>query len=304
MINVNTLSTNLPIFDATKSVLDTMICKNCKYFNGYSCELNHQTSTDNTGLHLKAVKFDDSCIDWEKGEPKPTTEYSVADIPEYLRTEIKIPHHGKLTSDFCKEVGKEMKDHKVIFYRPDGRDVVEINKIHDMKGKLESIGFIEVSPNRMITLIERYVTPVSTVQKKDGTFVTKRKSINTNLAAVLLEAAQFHEDIPKIKRIFTVPIPILYEHKLTFPRPGYDERFNSWMPYNAPNIERIDMPLAEAKGIIYSLFREFCFKNKQDYTHAVAALLTPFLRGLFKSFSCRSPVFFYLANRERGKSVV
>ena len=59
------------------------------------------------------------------------------------------------------------------------------------------------------------------------------------------------------------------------------------------------MDLKEAKKIIEKVFREFCFRSKQDKTNAIAGLLTPFLRGLFVDFNTRTPVFFYLGNRER-----
>jgi hypothetical protein len=218
---------------------------------------------------------------------------------EEPKPEIDVPKHGRLISEFVEDITKVLSKQSVLFYREDSREVIEISLIKDEEGKEKSIGFIPVKPNRMITLIEEHMVPMVTIKTTEG-FVKKRKSINTNLAAVLLESEQLQRGLPNIKRIFTIPLPIIYRGELTFPKKGYDERFCSWLPYDAPEISNTKMSLEDAKIIIYNLFNEFCFKDKQDYTNAVAAFITPFLRGIFKSFTCRTPVFFYLANRERA----
>jgi hypothetical protein len=60
------------------------------------------------------------------------------------------------------------------------------------------------------------------------------------------------------------------------------------------------MKLEEAKEMLYSLYSEFCFKDEQDKTNAIAGLITPFTRGLYNSFSTRTPLICYMANRERA----
>jgi hypothetical protein len=100
--------------------------------------------------------------------------------------------------------------------------------------------------------------------------------------------------------MFDIQIPILYKGKLTFPKRGYDKRFGSWLPYNAPHIKENMFTLGEAKAIIDKIFEEFCFNGEKDRTHAIAAFITPFLRGLFPEFCTRTPVFIYMANRERA----
>ncbi len=59
------------------------------------------------------------------------------------------------------------------------------------------------------------------------------------------------------------------------------------------------MNVEEAKKIINKLFLEFPFLSKQDKSNAIAGLLTPFLRGLYNGFNTRTPISFYLGNRER-----
>jgi hypothetical protein len=58
------------------------------------------------------------------------------------------------------------------------------------------------------------------------------------------------------------------------------------------------MTLSEAKEVLNALLSEFCFQTEQDRTNAIAALLTPYLRGLLPKFNTRTPIFFYIANRE------
>ena len=121
-----------------------------------------------------------------------------------------------------------------------------------------------------------------------------------NAAAITLEArTQFKEKLPVIERIFNVPAPYLIEGDLVFPRKGYDRTLNSWMPSDAPDV-RLNMSLAEAKELIFKIFKEFCFTTGQDKTNAIAALLTPYCRGLYTNNTERTPLFFYKANRERA----
>jgi hypothetical protein len=92
---------------------------------------------------------------------------------------------------------------------------------------------------------------------------------------------------------------MLVEGELMFPKEGYDERFQSWLPFGSPKINP-DMPVDEAVMIINLIFGEFCFETETDKIKAISALLTPFIRGLYTRETCRTPIFFYKANRERA----
>jgi len=244
------------------------------------------------------------------------TEYELSEKEEqekqeYLRNQIvkigekpivKLSGIGKLVSLLSLEVSEILKDKEILFYRPDLQDIIEIKKLIINQQNSDEIyaGFVEITPNRFITLIEKYCIPgiyVWDSQKRRTVF--KRKSMSQQIANILISSNILQQSLPHITRIFTIPIPILYENKLTFPKRGYDERFKSWLPHNSPEIIKPNMPLEEAKEIIRKMFNEFCFQSKQDYINAIAALITPFLRGLFTSFNTRTPVFFYLGNRER-----
>ena len=223
------------------------------------------------------------------------------EVIDYKKPIIEHPKTGKLISKFAKQASHILKDKNTLFYRPNLRSIVEIGKIKDEEtGEETYLGFISVVPNRFITLLENYCVPgVYVYNPKIKQMEFHEKSITPGLSQTLLVSQVLQENLPLISRIFTIPIPILHNNKIAFPKKGYDKRFHSWMNYNVPELSQPDMKLKEAKEIIDNLLKEFCFKTQQDFDTAIAALITPGLRGLFKEFNTRTPVFFYLGNRER-----
>lgn len=214
--------------------------------------------------------------------------------------QLELPGSEKLISEFAEENAEILKDKNTIFYRIDARQIIEIGKIKTLEGEEKYLGFVPIIPARFITLVEKYYTPGrTTFTKEKGVFFSK-KSLTKELSSVLLAAEVLQHTLPQIERVFTIPLPIIHEDGLTFPKKGYDPRFLSWLPHDAPEISKPEMPLEEAKEIIKTIFHEFCFETEQDYHNAIAGLLTPFLRGLFSRFNIRTPVFFYIANRERA----
>jgi len=240
-----------------------------------------------------------------KKKPGEYKEKVEKDVGKEVRGEIRLPKTGKLISDYAKEVSDVLSKEKILFFRTDSRDIVEIGKIKEkIKEKKERIytGFIPVKPSRFITLVEKFFIPgvMVKIEKKDFfDFEFKPKSMTADLSNTILQSHILEDALPNIDRIFTASIPIIYNDELTFPRRGYDERFKSWLPYNSPKIINSEMTLEEAKSILYEILKEFCFQSDKDYTIAIAGLITPFLRGLYSKFNSRTPVFFYLGNRER-----
>jgi hypothetical protein len=226
-----------------------------------------------------------------------SSKFNLNDKPQIIQ-----PGTGKLISHFCREVGQHLKDKNEIFFRPGNNDIIEIGKIRLHKnGEDCYTGFQNISPSRFITKIEKYIAPcVSIYDPKKEEFKIKAKSITKELANTLLESAELQQILPQLSRIFTVPIPIIYNNKLTFANKGYDVRFSSWLPYNAPEIN-INLSLEESKSVIEEVFKEFCFSSDDPSAkiNAIAGLLTPFLRGLYTDFNVRTPIFCYIGNRER-----
>lgn len=248
-----------------------------------------------------------------KKQTKDHTKEAIAELAKEAKLEtldqykpkITLPKKGKLITTFAEEIINHIKNENDLFYRTDSRSIIEIGKVKLSDDNEEFTGFLTIKPNRFITLLEKYITPgIYDLEKDEDTkediWVFKEKSITGDLGNTLLQSHIIEDGLPKIKRIFTVPIPIIHDGKLTFPTKGYDPRFNSWLPYDAPEISKPNMELKEAKEILYKLLKEFVFQDHEDYINAIAALLTPFLRGLFESFNIRTPLFVYIANRERA----
>lgn len=206
-----------------------------------------------------------------------------------VREKIELPGTGIYISDFANKLIRKLKMKQELFFREDLQEVVEITPL----------GFNIIKPNRFITLTERYFKPWCKIWKRNGDTIQMNKSMNQQTSSIVLVSPNFQDKLPKIKRIFAIPIPIIYKEKITFPKKGYDKRFESWLNYKSPTINQ-NLSLEEAKKILYKIYNEFCFQNKQDYVNAIAGLLTPFLRGLYSNFNVRTPLFCYLANRERA----
>lgn len=229
------------------------------------------------------------------------TKDTITEKKDYSENpELELPGSEKLISEFAEENAEILKDKNSVFYRTDARQIIEIGKIKNVEGEEKYLGFVPIIPARFITLVEKYYTPGRTAFTKEKGIFFSKKSLTKELSSILLAAEVLHQELPQIERVFTIPLPILHEDKLTFPEKGYDKRFLSWLPHDAPKIKDTELPLKAAKEIIKKIFHEFCFETEQDYHNAIAALLTPFVRGLFSDFNIRTPVFFYIANRERA----
>lgn len=219
-----------------------------------------------------------------------------------IRKPIELPGNNRLISDFSDDIGDIYKSRNVLFFRNELRDIVEIHrykKNNEGKEYIEN-GFKHVDGNRFITLAEMFIKPWTIIYTKLGDSRTVYKSMNQSIANITLASPNLQNKLPNIIRIFDIQFPILYNGKLTFPKKGYDKRFASWLPYNAPEIKENIITLEKSKELIDKIFEEFCFKSNKDKTHAIAAFITPFLRGLFPKFSTRTPIFIYMANRERA----
>ena len=222
-------------------------------------------------------------------EEENIDEKIIKNIDEKNKINIEIPGNDVLISKFADELVKEIKHTDKIFFRQDLRKSVEV---------VEN-GFAIVEPNRFITLVEQYFNPYTQIFTKSGGKMSVQKSMNQQMSNIVLASSNFQDNIKNIKRLFPVPMPIIHNENLTFPISGYDHRFLSWLNKDSPIIKE-DMPLNDAKKIFDNIYDEFCFQDKQDKTNAIAALITPFLRGLYSKFNVRSPLFCYMANRERA----
>ncbi len=217
-----------------------------------------------------------------------------------VRKMVELPGDGILDSAFADTLAKTIKYKDTMFYRSEVKALVEIGNIKTPDGDETYSGIMLIEPARYVTLIEQYFKPWSWKYKMNGQATQTLKSLSTGKAKIMMVSNNFRNAMPILNRIFTVPIPIIKDGKLSFPKKGYDKRYGSYLPYNSPQIIKPDMELEEAIKIINYIYQEFCFKDEQARSNAIAGLLTPFIRGLLPKFSTRAPVFTYVANRERA----
>jgi len=230
-------------------------------------------------------------------------ELNIETNPQILagKVPIELPGDNSYVSVFAEGLASILAGKKIMFYRQDSRQVIELGNIKNEDGEVTHTGFIPITPGRFTTLVERYFAPWTYKMTKSGQKYMVEKSMTKNDGSIVLESKIIEDGLPSINRIFNVQLPIIYKGNLTFPKVGYDERFRSWLPIDCGKIENMEMPLEEAKAILKEIYQEFCFEGEQDYLNALSALLTPFLRGLFKTgFNTRCPVYCYEANRERS----
>ena len=230
-------------------------------------------------------------------------ELNVETNPQILagKVPIQLPGDDSYVSVFAEGLTAILSHKKVLFYRQDSRQIIELGDIKNEEDQITHTGFIPVTAGRFATLIERFFVPWTYRMSKSGKKFVVEKSMTKNDGSIVLESKIIEEGLPSINRIFNVQLPIIYKGELTFPKTGYDDRFRSWLPMDCGKITDMEMTLEEAKNILKEVYKEFCFEGEQDYYNAIAAMMTPFLRGLFKTgFNTRAPVYCYEANRERS----
>jgi len=269
--------------------------------------------TENLDTVLNGLKTSVEYIDID-GEVKPIPGKPLVETEEERvkrldkleesltkKRDIELPGKGIIISEFAHELSNRLEKEKVVFYRQDSRQIVELGKVRNSDGKITHTGFLQVRAPRFITLIEKYFNPWCWEYKRSGDKYRQEKSMNKDVGSIVLESHIFEEELPNINRIFTVQTPIIKDGELTFPKVGYDPEFNSWLEHDSPIIENMEMDVEEGKKIIYEMLKEFCFETRRDYINAISAILTPFLRGIFKTgFNTRAPIYAYMANRERS----
>lgn len=207
---------------------------------------------------------------------------------------IQLPQDGMYISEFASALGGIYSIKEVLYYRHETQEVIKIGRIKVNENNEEITGIISVLPENFITETEKLID-FFVIHKTDG---VKYRSMSVQTAKIVLLSDQFTCELPVIKRVFAVPFPKYKDDKLIFPKKGYDKDFMSWTDYDSPEIE--NMSLDEAKEVLEKVYGEFAFKEKQDKINAIAHLITPFCRLLFSQETTRSPLFIYMANRERA----
>jgi len=267
-------------------------------------EICNKTKDTEIPMRLKGVdetfKKDEKDIKGFSGLPFLENENKMEKKKVITKKQLYLDgSYNRNISNVCVDISKELENKNVLFYRPNSQQIVEIGSIKlKTNDEIMYTGFRVIKDKRFITLLEKYITFGEDIETKQGNYFSIR-SLSPNKSSIILESQILEESLPQIERIFQVPLPIIYNGKITFAKKGFDERFSSWRPFDSPEIDDLNMPLEKSREVINKVFSEFCFKSDQDKTNAIAALITPFFRGIYDTFNTRTPLYFYLGNRER-----
>ncbi len=213
------------------------------------------------------------------------------------RARVVLPGVGRPDSEFATEVGSLMAPRLVWFRKGQSVCMVAMRRISE---KITTLGFSPIQPVEAVTAIEAFIEigvlkEVDVDGEKIHEFIPA--SMSRECAGKLLASPQFREQLPEIIRILDLPLPIAYGGEIVFPTLGYDPRFCSYCPENAP--QAVLMGLEEARELLRELHSEFCWKNAQSLVHALARIITPFCRGLM-GWDSRPPLWHFAANRPRA----
>jgi hypothetical protein len=193
---------------------------------------------------------------------------------------------GRVESKVYQELGAAIGPHQTLFTRND--EIVRVRLVETgfayssgeskFTQKAYNAGFQAIDPFQVKSIIETYVEP-GFLQKNFDQWEFVPKTFIADFCRGLIKAEQFKGELPVIRRILTVPIPLGVDNgKLVYPQEGYDQRFETFLTPGAIKIQPVGV--AKAKETFDWLLKDFCFTGPQSKTHAIARLLTPFARGL------------------------
>ena len=222
--------------------------------------------------------------------------------PPTQRPPLELPTLNRPESNFAHELGAGIGPVEKLFQYDspvveiiDEKFCAQYDRFKLARGGLK---FETISPTRFKTWAEQYVeTGVFQIDSVTGTRVFKAKTMSEAVARSMLESPQFLSHIPRIWRILDVPIPIRTNlGDIVTPKSGFNPALGIYCNPKVPPLK--SMPIEEAKNLLEKALAGFCWKNTQSKVHALARLITPYLRGLI-GFNQRIPCWFFSGNRPR-----
>ena len=227
---------------------------------------------------------------WEPGSKNPEG-----------RPRIILPGTGKAHSAFGEEMGIATAPALDLFRF--GNSIVEIEVVpaSTVSGAIPGHMLNTLTPTGLITAVEKSVETGVTAQDEAGDKVFLPKSMSDHDSRVISVSDHFTRCLPRITRVLDVPVPMIGENgHLVYPKPGYDERFGTWLNPHAPKLRTmgLDEALDLLTGELFTTPERggFWWRDDQARTHALARLITPFCRGLMGWK--RTPLWIFDGNRE------
>lgn len=214
------------------------------------------------------------------------------------KPDMQLPQKNRTVLDFATDLAIHFKNCDEIYYKVDEKCIVEIDEYTDKQLRQLIVSFGAISPGRLFNIIEWKVnTYLLERVKKDEVMV--RQSANEQMIKLVSTNQAFKKCLREIKRLLNYPIPFIDpDNNLCIPTKGYDERYQAYFTPSCPEITL--MSVDQAKFYLYDLLKEFCFKDERDRMMAMAYLITPMCRGLYRKSTARTPLFIIQANRERA----
>ena len=204
---------------------------------------------------------------------------------------IQHPGPGKLLSEIGKKLGHVIGGVLKWFVR--SHAIVQIGR----DAQSGALRMREVTPVEACSAIEEFVTPVAPDVKDGDTLIPK--SFDRETIGKLLAAPQFKSQLPVIARVLSAPVAILDAEtgQLVDLQPGYNPGHELFVSPEFGEIERMEPE--EGRRLLLELLEDFCFETEQDRVHALARIITPYLR-MIMGWTARTPLWFFMANRPRA----
>lgn len=215
--------------------------------------------------------------------------------------QIILPALGRAHGEFGKELGTTIAPSLDLFRF--STNVVEITTVPaaDTAGSIPGHMLSTIKAAQLVTAVERTVETGVLKEDQAGDEVFVPKSMSEQDARITLVNGFFSSCLPRIRRVLDVPVPHLTDDgKLVYPKPGYDERFETWLNPHAPQLKT--MGHSEAlRWLLQDLLGlpeqgGFWWHDEQSRIHALARFITPFCRGLMGWR--RTPLWIFDGNRE------
>ena len=206
---------------------------------------------------------------------------------------VRHPGSGRMISETAVEVGRIIAPHHEWFNR--NGILVEVSCETSGKG----LRFREITPVTACAGIERFMVPVAVEKGGIHESLQMPRSFDREMMAKLLAAPQFVQQLPVISRVISVPLAIIDPKtgRLVDLQPGYNPGHELFLD---PEFGRFDIIGAdEAVVILRNLLRDFCFETEQDRIHAIARIITPYVRPIM-GWTARVPLWIFVANRPRA----
>lgn len=203
------------------------------------------------------------------------------------------PGPGRLISETAADLGRIIAPLHVWFNR--NGNLVEVSR--DTTGM--GLRFREITSVTACAGIERFVLPVTIDKGDTNGNLRVPTSFDREMMAKLLAAPQFLQQLPVISRVLSSPLAIIDEttRGLVDLQPGYNPEHKLFLDPGFGPIDIVEP--GEARMILNDLLGGFCFETEQDRVHALARIITPYVRQIM-GWTARTPLWIYVANRPRA----